>query len=91
VTQPKPEIQKDDRYVRTAIENECGEVARTPEGSRNERLNAAAYSLARFVSAGTADTYTVARSLALAAVQAGLGETEITRTLESAFKARGIK
>lgn len=77
------------RYVRAAIRAECGEVAATPPGGRNDRLNAAAWSLARFVAAGDMDAGTVARELARAAAQAGLGCREIERTLRSAFRARG--
>lgn len=77
-------------YVRAAIEQECAELARTPEGGRNSRLNVAAYSLARFVTSGEADGHAVARALAYAAAQAGLGEREIHRTLQSAFSARGV-
>ena len=78
------------RYVRAAIERECMDVARTPEGQRNDRLNVAAFNLARFVASGEADGPTVTRALAHAAAQAGLEEREIARTLESAFGARGV-
>jgi hypothetical protein len=92
-TFPEPRDLPDiygDRYVRAAIESECDELARTSEGSRNHRLNTAAYSLARFVAAGKVDVGTVARSLAYAAAQAGLGRPEIEKTIRSAFKARGV-
>jgi hypothetical protein len=92
-TFPEPRELPDiygDRYVRAAIEAECDELARTSEGSRNQRLNTAAYSLARFVAAGKVDVGTVARSLAYAAAQAGLGRGEIEKTIRSAFKARGV-
>ncbi|MEX2527042.1 MAG: hypothetical protein WEA09_05330 [Gemmatimonadota bacterium] len=86
---PMPDAPKGKRYVAAAIEAECRELARTPEGSRNARLNAAAFSLARFITAGETDAYQLARVLAHAAARAGLGEREIARTLESAFSARG--
>ena len=86
---PVPNAPRGNRYVRAAIEAECNELARTPEGSRNDRLNVAAFNLARFVVAGEADAFQVARALAHAAAQAGLREREIARTLESAFGARG--
>jgi len=79
-----------DRYVRVAIEAECAELARTPEGSRNHQLNSAAYSLARFVAAGKVDVGTVARALAYAGARAGLSRQEIERTIRSAFTARGV-
>jgi len=86
---PMPDAPRGSRYVRAAIEAECRELARTPQGSRNDRLNVAAFNLARFITAGEADAPAVARALAHAAAQAGLGEREIARTLESAFGARG--
>jgi hypothetical protein len=77
------------RYVERAIEAECLEVARSPEGQRNDRLNAAAFSLGRFVARGEVDPRTVARALALAATQAGLPRKEIERTLHSGLQAGG--
>jgi len=87
---PLPEGPKGSRYVRAAIEAECEELARTPKGGRNSRLNIAAFSLARFLASGEADAFEIARALAHAAAQTGLGEKEIASTLESAFSARGV-
>ena len=86
---PMHDAPRGSRYVRAAIERECMDVARTPEGQRNDRLNVAAFNLARFVASGEADGPAVARALTHAAAQTGLGEREIHRTLESAFGARG--
>ncbi len=79
------------RYVQVAIQRECEELAKTPEGSRNDRLNRAAFSLARFIAAGDADPAPVVRALASAAAHAGLPRREIERTLGSAFVARGVR
>ena len=88
---PRPDSPVHGRgYVRTAIERECGGLARTPEGGRNEALNRSAYSLARFVASGEADAEGVVRALTWAALAAGLREREITRTLRSAFAARQV-
>ncbi|HET7321430.1 MAG TPA: bifunctional DNA primase/polymerase [Longimicrobiaceae bacterium] len=76
------------RYVAAAIERECAELARTPEGRRNEALNRAAFALARFVAEGLASPEPVICALAYAAAAAGLKEREISRTIESAFRAR---
>jgi hypothetical protein len=76
-------------YVAAAIAAECAELATAPEGCRNDRLNRAAFALARFVADGEADASSVVRSLAHAAGRAGLSEREIERTLRSAFRARG--
>jgi Bifunctional DNA primase/polymerase, N-terminal len=77
-------------YVERAIELECGELAGAPEGTRNSRLNRAAYSLARFAADGQADAGDLVQLLACAASRAGLPEREITRTVQSAFRARGV-
>jgi hypothetical protein len=77
-------------YVTAAIERECGEVAHAGEGNRNNRLNEAAYALARFVDTGEADAVRLADVLAFAARHAGLPEWEITQTIRSAFAARGV-
>jgi hypothetical protein len=78
-----------DRYVFAAIRSECDTLARTPEGERNRQLNRSAFSLARFVADGKADAAMIARELAHAAAQAGLGARETEKTLKSAFRARG--
>jgi hypothetical protein len=76
------------RYVAAAIEAECLAVATAGEGERNNRLNAAAYSLARFVASGQATASGVRDALFYAARHAGLNDIEIQRTIRSAFRAR---
>lgn len=78
-------------YVMAAIERECLQVESAPEGTRNDQLNKSAHALARFVAAGSADGSAVASALAYAAATAGLSEREIAKTLESAFRARGVR
>ena len=77
-------------YVVSAIEAECMELANTREGSRNHRLNKAAFSLARFAATGEADPERLADALRFAAQHAGLGDEEIERTIRSAFQAREV-
>lgn len=77
-------------YVRAAIEQECMELAQTPEGGRNEALNRAAFALARFIATGEADPEKLADALRYAAHHAGLPDWEIERTIRSAFDARGV-
>lgn len=91
-TYPEPRETPDvygSRYVQAAIDAECGELARTPEGRRNNQLNVAAFRLARFVANGDVDGPTVARHLAFAAAKAGLDRRGIEKTIASAFRARG--
>lgn len=77
-------------YVVAAIEAECLELAQTSEGGRNNRLNEAAFSLARFVDTGEADPAKLADTLHYAASHTGLPDHEIERTIRSAFGARGV-
>lgn len=77
-------------YVIAAIEREATELASTPPGGRNNRLNEAAYALARFVATGEARADKLADLLADAARTAGLDDFEIDRTIKSAFEARGV-
>lgn len=77
-------------YVTAAIEFECVELADTAEGNRNNKLNEAAFSLARFAATGEADAGGLADVLAYSARGVGLPEHEIQRTIASAFKARGV-
>ncbi len=77
-------------YVVAAIERECIELAHAPEGTRNNKLNEAAYSLARFIDTGEAHADKLIEVLTLAAEHAGLPPHEIERTIKSAFGARGV-
>jgi hypothetical protein len=90
LVRPVPAAPRARRYVQRAIEYECDRVARAREGTRNDTLNLAAYSLARFIVAGEADAECVVRALTYAALECGLGEREITRTLDSALGARRV-
>ena len=78
-----------DRYVRAAFEAEVAAVAGAWEGARNEQLNRSAFALARFVAAGDLERDVAVAALSAAAEHAGLGLVETTRTLRSAFTARG--
>lgn len=77
-------------YVQTAIESECIELARAREGDRNNALNRAAFTLARFVETGEATPAGLADVLTYAARNTGLDDDEIERTIASAFGARGV-
>jgi hypothetical protein len=81
-------------YVLRALEREAREVASTPEGQRNDRLNVAAYNLGRFVADGVLDIGTVERVLLAAASENGLiaehGERSALATIRSGLRARGI-
>ncbi len=80
-------IAHPDRYAAAALEAAADRVARAPAGTRNDTLNRAAYALGRLVGAGMLDAWLVTRELTDAARSAGLGRTEVRRTIRSGLTA----
>ena len=74
-------------YARVAVESECAAVAATPQGSRNQRLNAAAFSLGTLVGAEVLDAGDARLHLLDAALRAGLDERESLATIASGLNA----
>lgn len=79
------------RYAAAVLARECQELESTREGSRNDRLNVAAFNLASLVNAGAISREEVLDGLAGAAKRAGLGDEETVATIESAFAKSGKK
>jgi hypothetical protein len=75
------------RYAEAALHRECRDLAASPAGARNDRLNRAAFSLARFVASGELSQHAVAAELADAADVAGLRGSEVARTIASGLRA----
>lgn len=84
-----------DRYVQTAIAGECWALAQSGRGERNNRLNAAAFSLGQLVGAGLVDEDVVRGELLQAAASCGLiaddGERPVLATIESGLSAGRLK
>ncbi len=74
-------------YVRAAVDRECSDLRATAEGSRNHRLNAAAYSLGQLVGGGALPESTAVAELGAAAKACGLGDTEAEKTIASGIGA----
>ena len=88
---PRPHHRpKVDGYAAAALEAEVAEVVAAPVGTRNHRLNTAAFSLGQLVGAGKVDAGTVAAALVAAGLSAGLTEREASQTVESGMAA-GIR
>jgi len=83
----KQEPASHENYVQVAIEGECDAVRNAGEGTRNDRLNRAAFFLGQFVGAGKISEQDVKRQLLNAAKGCGLGEIEATKTIESGIAA----
>ena len=74
-------------YARAALAGECAAVAATAEGSRNHRLNRAAFAAGTLVGAGALDATAATEMLVSAALRAGLPEGEARRTIASGLGA----
>lgn len=85
-----------ERYATTALEDECLNVSRAGEGTRNSTLNTAAYNLGQLVAGGYLNAQEVLDRLTAAAMDAGLGPAEISQTAprgirDGAKKPRHVK
>ena len=76
-------------YAQTALNQEIQRVVDATEGTRNDTLNRAAFSLGQLVAGGELDEATVIRELAAAARLAGLEAREIERTIRSGLTSGG--
>jgi KaiC/GvpD/RAD55 family RecA-like ATPase len=75
------------RYALAALGQEVALVETSPEGQRNHALNKAAFSLAQLIAAGHLQRDEVYQQLYVAAVSAGLDDSEIRATLRSGLGA----
>lgn len=78
-------------YGAAALQREAAEVAATTRGSRNHRLNAAAFRLGQLVAAGQLAESEVVTALDQAAAAAGLGERERGLTIASGIRGGQAK
>lgn len=79
-------------YAAKALLDESRRVSEAPEGSRNNTLNEAAFSLGQLVGSGDIDEAIVRQYLTRAAQDAGLtDETEIESTITSGIKGGRLK
>jgi putative DNA primase/helicase len=74
-------------HAAAALRGEAEAVRGAPEGTRNERLNSAAFSMGQLVGAGAISIAEVKAALISAAQIAGLEPDEIQATLESGLTA----
>jgi len=74
-------------YGRAALRDEAKAVASAPVGTRNHRLNVAAFKLARLVAAGLLDRAEVVEELLRAADACGFSRPESARTIASGVSA----
>ena len=80
-----------DGYARAALKKECDAVEAATEGTRNSRLNTAAFSLGQLIGSQALGRLEVERALLESARRAGLGEGESTATIRSGIDAGMVK
>jgi bifunctional DNA primase/polymerase-like protein len=97
VLAPKPHtrsvsasIVSGDGYAIAALRLAVDAVVSAAPGTRNDVLNREAFGLFRFVESGELDPQQIVNALAAAGLAAGLPESEVRRTLQSAMRARGL-
>jgi hypothetical protein len=74
-------------YVRAALDDELARVASAPRGTRNTTLNRAAFRLGQLAGGRLCDAAQLEGPLLEAALAAGLGEREASRTILSGLLA----
>lgn len=77
------------RYGVAALEAEVGRVATAPVGTRNDTLVRAAFRCGQLAAGGELDPIHAAEQLELAAVRAGLSQSEAEATIRSGMRAGG--
>ncbi|WP_417709776.1 AAA family ATPase [Roseibium aggregatum] len=82
---------RSESYAVAALDDECRKVATAVNGTRNNTLNSAVFSLAQLVAGGELSREAVEARLSGAALAAGLSQDEITRTFASGFEAGSQK
>jgi len=76
-----------ERYVAAVLRREADAVASAAEGQRSDQLNRSAFALGTLVGGGALTLDAVTTALLDAALDAGLGYTEASRTIASGLRA----
>ena len=84
---PMPGARASDRYAAAAVRGEAQAVENAPGGTRNHRLNLAAWRLGRLVAGGVVDEEIAREALLPAAAAAGLRLDESRATVRSGLLA----
>jgi len=76
-----------DPYAAKALENECRRVREAPDGTRNDTLNRAAFSLGQLVAGGVLEQGLVEQELLAAAEACGLLQDDGSRSCEATIQS----
>jgi putative DNA primase/helicase len=74
-------------YGKAALQDACEKIRNAREYTRNQTLNDEALCIAQLVAGGEVNRIEAKKALGNAALKAGLGQSEIISTLNSAFRA----
>jgi hypothetical protein len=89
--QPRPTLRPTDQptkgYASAALASEEQQLLATPQGQRNQRLNLAAFRLARFIMTGALAQADIEDVLFAAAQHLGLSDREARATIASGLRA----
>lgn len=86
-TPANDEIPTSPRYGEVSLDRACESVRCAARGKRNDALNKEAFGIARLVAGGFVDDGSARSRLRAAGLAAGLEESEVTKTLGSAFSS----
>lgn len=86
-----PRVAPSEPYAAKALQNELRAVATAAEGTRNQTLCSAAFSLRGLINANALDEASTVDQLTDAARAVGLDEREIERTIQSGFRGADEK
>lgn len=78
-------------YIKSAVDRELAAVIMAQPGTRNDRLNTAAFSIGQLVGAHLVDRRDAEKQLAEAGHRAGLGDSEIAKTVASGLNTGSEK
>lgn len=84
---PGTQAETQRRYALRVMNDECTNLATTPEGNRNNALNGTSYRVGRLVGGGHLDPDEAHTALLDAARAAGLPDNRIMPSLDSGFRA----
>jgi len=85
--EPTGVVHREDAWAGAALRHEISAVRSSCEGSRNDTLNRAAFSLGQLVGGGQLEEAEVVDALTIAASATGLGLREVRATIASGLRA----
>lgn len=85
---PRPiPTSRAEAYGLRGLADECEAIRSAPNGQRNHQLNASAFAVSQLVAGGLVEPVTARQEVETAALMAGLSNSEIKLTIDSAWKA----